>query len=116
MSDRDKPILWVGSALADPCRLPEAARRAAGHQLRRVQAGLPPDDWKPMPIIGAGVGEIRVQRGAAYRVFYVAKFEEAVFVLHAFEKRTRKTRAMDLDLARARLAEVVRQRMRLQEG
>ena len=113
MSDQDKPIVWVGSALADLCRFPEAARQAAGYQLRRVQARLMPDDWKPMPTIGAGVGEIRVQRGAAYRVFYVAKFEEAVFVLHAFEKRTRKTRAMDLELARARLAEVLRQRKRL---
>lgn len=111
--DRDKPIVWVGSALADLRRFPDAARQAAGLQLRRVQVGLAPDDWKPMPTIGTGVCEIRLRRGAAYRVFYVAKFEEAVFVLHAFEKRTRKTRLMDLELARSRLAEVLRQRKRL---
>lgn len=95
MSNRDKPIVWVGSALADLRPFPEVARQAAGHQLRRVQAGLLPDDWKPMPTIGTGICEIRVQRGAAYRVFYVAKFEESV-----------------LELARARSAEVLRQRKR----
>ena len=99
MSDRDKPIVWVGSALADLRQFPEAARRAAGHQLRRVQAGLLPDDWKPMPTIGTGVGEIRVERRAAYRVIYVAKFADAVYVLHAFQKKTQKTARADLDLA-----------------
>jgi phage-related protein len=65
-----------------------------------------------MATIGAGVYELRLQGEAAHRVFYLAKFEEAVYVLHAFDKRTRRTRPMDIDLARVRLAEVVRQRTR----
>jgi len=108
----DRSLAWVGTSLADVRRFPEAARRAVGHQLRRVQAGLMPDDWKPMSAIGAGVHEIRVRAGAAYRVIYVARFEESVYVLHAFEKRSRKTRLMDIDLARARWADLLRQRMR----
>lgn len=63
-----------------------------------------------MTSVGAGVYEMRLRQGAAFRVVYVAKFEEAVYVLHAFEKRSRQTRPMDIDLARARLAEVIRQR------
>lgn len=69
-----------------------------------------PDDWKPMSTVGAGVYEIRLHQGAAFRVVYVAKFEEAVYVLHVFEKRSRQTSPLDIDLARARLAEVLRQR------
>lgn len=69
-----------------------------------------PDDWKPMSNVGAGVYEIRLRQGAAFRVVYVAKFEEAVYVLHVFEKRSRQTSPLDIDLARARLAEVLRQR------
>jgi len=69
-----------------------------------------PDDWKPMSSVGAGVYEIRCRQGAAFRVLYVAKFEAAVYVLHVFEKRSRRTTPMDIDLARARLAAVMRQR------
>lgn len=69
-----------------------------------------PDDWKPLATVGAGVYEIRLRAGAAFRLVYVAKFEEAVYVLHAFEKRSRQTTLMDIDLAKARLAEVLRQR------
>jgi phage-related protein len=106
----DKPIGWVGSSLDDVRAFPEPARRAAGYQLRRVQAGLMPDDWKPMTSVGHGVFEIRVRTGQEHRVFYVAKYEEAVYVLHAFEKRSRRTSQSDIDLARRRLAEVLRQR------
>lgn len=106
----DQPIVWVGSALDDLRAFPEQARRRAGYQLRRVQHGLMPDDWKPMPSVGHGVYEIRIRTGEEHRVFYVAKHEDAVYVLHAFEKRTRRTRQADIDLAKRRLADVPRRR------
>jgi phage-related protein len=108
----DKPLTWVGSALDDLCRFPEEARRLAGYQLRRVQAGLMPDDWKPMSTIGAGAYELRIHADTEHRVFYVAKFEEAVYVLHAFKKRTRQTRQADIEIASTRLREVIRGRKR----
>jgi phage-related protein len=75
-----------------------------------VQAGALPGDWKAMPTLGAGVYEIRIHVGPEYRILCVAKFDEAVYVLHAFEKRTRQTREADLTLARRRLAAVVAER------
>lgn len=77
-----------------------------GYQLRRVQQGLMPTDWKPMATVGPGVTEIRIRGRVEHRVLYVAKFEDAVYVLHAFPKKTQRTRKADLDLARARLREV----------
>lgn len=106
----DKPLRWVGTSLEDLRTFPKVARREAGHQLQRVQEGLLPGDWKPMASVGAGVAEIRVHSGVEHRVFYVAKFEEAIYVLHAFEKRTRQTRQADLKLARRRLADLIRTR------
>jgi len=103
----DKPILWVGSSLDDLRAFPEDARRIAGFELRRVQQGLQPTDWKPMGSVGAGVEEIRVHTGQEHRVFYIARFEEGVYVLHAFEKRSRKTPATEIELARTRLREVL---------
>jgi phage-related protein len=88
-------------------RFPEAARREAGHQLFLVQGRGVPEDFKPMSGIGAGVYEIRIHEEGEHRVFYVAKFNEAVYVLHAFEKRTPKTSRHDLQLARRRYAEVI---------
>jgi phage-related protein len=89
---------------------PPEARREAGFQLERVQAGGMPADWKPIPSVGLGVNELRVRVGGAYRVIYIAKFAEAVYVLHAFEKKTRKTAVTDLALARARFGELVKER------
>jgi len=109
----DKPLEWVGTTREDLRRFPEAARREAGYQLRRVQRGSDPTDWRPMTTVGAGVQEIRVHTGREHRVFYVAKFEEAVYVLHAFEKRTRQTRQVDIDLAKRRLAMVLASRRRM---
>ena len=112
----DKPLEWVGTTREDLRRFPEAARREAGYQLRRVQRGSDPTDWRPMTTVGAGVQEIRVHTGREHRVFYVAKFEEAVYVLHAFEKRTRQTPRRDTELARARLAELMRVRSQRKGG
>jgi len=107
-----KPLFWVGGTLARLRRFPAAARRETGHQLYQVQLGLDPNDWKPMPSVGPGVVEIRVHVGGEYRVLYVARFAEGVYVLHAFEKRTRQTRKSDVELTRKNLTEVLRHRMR----
>ena len=77
---------------------------------KSVQQGHPPDDWKPMPTVGPGVYEIRIHSTVEHRIFYIAKFAEAMYVLHAFEKRTRQTRQADIDLARKRLADVTKSR------
>ena len=91
---------------------PTEARREAGHQLYQVQLGLEPSDWKPMPSIGPGVVEIRVHATGEYRVLYVARFAEGVYVLHAFEKRTRQTPKSEIELARGSMAVVLRHRQR----
>lgn len=107
----DKELIWVGSSRADLGALPESARRQLGFELREVQRGRAPHDWKPMSTVGAGVIEIRVRGDdGAFRVFYVAKFAEAIYVLHAFQKKTQKTSALDLEVVRARYAAVRRQR------
>ena len=106
----DKPLVLLGSARRDLRAFPSAARRRSGFQLRKVQQGLDPDDWKPMTSAGVGVRESRIQTELAHRVFYVATFEEAVYVLHAFEKRTRKTAPHDLKLARDRYRALLKKR------
>ncbi len=101
---------WLGSSLDDLRAFPKDARRDAGYQLGRVQQGLLPSDWKSMTTVGPGVVEVRVHTRVDHRVFYVAKFEEAVYVLHAFEKRTRQTPHAEIALAKKRYADLVRQR------
>jgi phage-related protein len=108
----DRPLCWLGSSLEDVRDFPADARREAGYQLARVQHGLMPSDWKPMTSVGVGVQEIRLHTGAEHRVFYVAKFRDAVYVLHAFEKRTRRTPRAAIELARRRLADLRRDRSR----
>jgi len=108
-----KNVRFVDSSLDDLKNFPASARRGAGFELNNVQAGLQPSDWKPLSTVGAGVAEIRINDEAGiYRVIYVAKFEEAVYVLHAFEKKTQKTRRSDIDLARARYKALARERRR----
>lgn len=105
-----KPIEFRGSALADLRAFPEAARRDAGYQLDRVQRGRDPDDWKPMKDIGPGVREIRVRAAdGAFRVVYVAKFAEAIFVLHCFQKKSQKTSREDVDLAAKRYKDLIKE-------
>ena len=90
---------------------PLAARREAGHQLDQVQNGREPDDWKPMNTVGQGVKEIRIRDEAgAFRVLYVAKFADAVYVLHCFQKKTEKTSKADLELAAKRYRELLKER------
>lgn len=84
--------------------MPADARRDIGVELTLVQGGDLPTDWKPIRGVGAGVMEIRVHRPGEFRVIFVAKFAEAVYVLHAFGKKTQKTPKADLDLAKRRYA------------
>lgn len=97
-----KPLYFVGSALADLRAFPRAPRREAGYQLDRVQFGLKPSDWKPLTTVGSGVREIRIHHEGQFRVIYVTKFDNAVYVLHAFQKKTQKTRKQDVEIARQR--------------
>lgn len=106
----DKPLAWLANSRRDVGAFPADARRRTGFQLRRVQQGLDPDDWKPMTTVGPGVREIRIQTELAHRVLYLATFEEAVYVLHAFEKRTRKTPQREVDLARDRYRALLKKR------
>ncbi len=100
----DKPLFWLGSSLADLRSFPADARRIAGFQLRRIQQGLDPNDWKPIPAVGQGVREIRIHMGLEFRVLYVAQFAEGLYVLHAFEKRTQRMSKCDIELGSKRLA------------
>jgi phage-related protein len=106
-----KSVHFVGTSRGDIRQLPDSAQETAGFQLFKVQQGKEPDDWKPMPTVGPGVQEIRVrdERGA-FRVFYVAKFEEAVYVLHVFQKRSQKTACADLDLGKSRYVDLLKWR------
>jgi len=103
----EKTLQWVASSRSDVRAFPRDARRLAGVQLRRVQQGLEPNDGKPMASVGPGVREIRVHTTLEHRVVYVATFVEAVYVLHAFEKRTRRTPQRDVNLARQRFHELL---------
>ena len=107
---RDKPLIWLGDVRDTVRAFPDDVRKIAGFQLWRVQRGLEPNDWKPMPSVGLGVQEIRIHTGTEHRVLYVAKFAEAVYILHAFEKRTRRAVKDDLDLAKQRLRLLLNQR------
>lgn len=101
-----KPLVFVGSSRDDLRGFPAEARRAAGFELGFVQQGLEPSDWKSMTEVGAGVREIRIHVLGEWRVLYVAKFAKAIFVLHAFRKKTRKTGKEDITLAPDRYRQI----------
>lgn len=98
-----KPLFFAGSTLQDIRAFPRAPRREAGYQLQRVQFGLDPSDWKPMTTVGRNVREIRIHHQGQYRVIYVTTIRNAVYVLHAFQKKARKTRKQDVEIARRRM-------------
>ena len=97
-----KPLKFVRTSLNDLRDFPAVARQRAGYQLHKVQAGQQPSVWKPMIPIGPCVHEIRIHTCQAFRVIHVAHIEGAVFVLHAFRKKTKKTNHRDLEIARRR--------------
>lgn len=106
-----KPIRFLGDSLDALRDFPDDARQDAGYQLDQVQRGRQPSDFKPMPSVGKGVEELRVwDDSGTYRVIYVARLEEAVYVLHAFQKKTRATSKGDIEVARSRYVDLMRKR------
>jgi len=109
MASRIKPIEFLGSSLTALRAFPVDARRMAGFQLDRVQRGLDPPDWKPMPSVGPGAREIRVRdESGAYRVLFVSTTAGTVCVVHCFQKKTRRTSRLDLEIARTRFRQLMR--------
>jgi phage-related protein len=109
VAERSKDVVFVGNSLDQLRAFPLSARRKAGHQLDRVQSGHEPDDWKPMTSIGIGVREIRLHEATgAYRVIYIAKLADSVFVLHCFKKATQKTSPKDIAVAKSRYETLIR--------
>jgi len=103
-----RPLYFLGNSLKCLRDFPEDGRHDAGYQLDKVQRGDQPDDFKPMPAIGKGVEEIRVSESSgAYRVIYLARRAEAVYVLHAFQKKMQATPRRDLEIAKGRLRQLL---------
>src|SRR5450631_4439182 len=104
-----RPVRFLGVSLKSLRDFPEDARHDAGYQLEKVQRGEQPTDFKSMPSIGKGVEEIRIADDTGtYRVIYVARRADAVYVLHAFQKKTQATGRKDIDIAKKRLAQLLR--------
>ena len=101
-----KQIEFHGTSRKEIKKFPEQAKKEAGYQLMRIQHGLEPSDWKSMRNIGQGVREIRIHTKDQYRIIYVARFKDAIHVLHAFQKKTQKTQAKDIEIARKRYKEI----------
>ena len=102
-----RPVNWLKAALRDFQAFPERAREAAADALTIVADGGRPDIAKPLTGLGAGVWELAIHsHGEAWRVVYVLKVEEAVWVIHAFHKKSKKgaaTPKAEIDLVRERL-------------
>lgn len=106
-----KPVRFLGDSLKRLREFPEVAKQDTGYQLDKVQKGQQPDDFKPMPSIGKGVEEIRVRdETGIYRTIYSARLTGAVYVLHAFQKKTQTTSKSDIDIAKERYTELMRGR------
>jgi phage-related protein len=105
-----KKLIWIGGSKRRVKEFPDEARQKAGHELWQVQEGFDPDDWRPMLTVGAGAKEIRLHKPHEHRVIYVAQFTEGIYVLHAFEKKTRQTPQREIDTARSSYAEMQKQR------
>ena len=106
-----KPVWFLGDSLKALRSFPNEARHNAGRQLQRVQKGVSANDFKPMPSIGVGVEEIRIREAdGTFRVVYTARFVEAVYVLHAFQKKSQATSKRDIEIARERFQQLMRSR------
>lgn len=104
-----KPLKFVDTSLKDLRDMPAAVRQAVGLELMTVQYGGEPSDFKPMQNIGVGAYEIRYRDTAngTFRVIYVAKLTDAIYVLHAFQKKTQKTPMQDIELAASRYKKLI---------
>ena len=106
-----KDVIFLGDSLQNIRSFPDEAKQDMGRQILLIQRGEESSNWKPMPSVGKGVREIRVRAaGGAYRTIYIAAMPEAVYVLHAFRKKTQKTRKQDIDLAAMRLKNLEREK------
>jgi phage-related protein len=103
-----KPVEWVSDMLKTVREFARPVRQQVGYELELVQHDMEPSDWKPMPTVGPGVNEIRIHIEGEHRVFYVARLRHAIYVLHVFRKKSRKTSKGDINQARARLQEALR--------
>ena len=104
-----KSVSFLGDSLKRLREFPEDAKQDAGYQLDKIQNGLQPDDFKPMPTIGKGVEELRIwDDSGTYRVIYTARLQEIIYVLHAFQKKTQATSKKDIDIAKTRWIELTR--------
>jgi phage-related protein len=108
----ERPVVWLGSSLRDLRRFGPLGRRVIGRLIRRLQEGTEPSDWKPLTTVGRGVIELRAHADGEQRAVVVARFPEAVYVLHAFQKRSRKTSQHDLEVARRRYRDLMAERAR----
>lgn len=107
----DKEIRWIGSSYEDLLKFPVDPRRDAGFQLGKIQASLAPDDWKPFDDVGTGTREIRLRDATGiFRVMVVVKFEEAIYVLHCFQKKTQATAKPDKEIAATRYQALIQKR------
>lgn len=105
-----KILTFLGDSLASVRAFPPDVKQQAGYQLHKVQNGEMPTDFKTMPTVGGGVVEIRLKdENGIYRVMYTAKIADTVYVLHAFQKKTQKTAKSDLDLAKKRYTELMKE-------
>jgi len=106
-------INWVGDAKEKLSAFPEEIKRVLGYSLRRLQKGLMPDcDARRMESVGKGVWELKTaDERTWYRVIYLTRIRDALYVLHAFEKDSRKTDRRDLEIAKSRL-KLVRAQLR----
>ena len=111
-----KPVVFMGRSRQALKHFPEWSRWQAGNEINELQHGRMPADWKTMSSVGLGVMEIRIHEPNEYRVICVAKFVEAVYVLHAFEKKTEKTSRLDLKIARNAYAEIKNCRQQIKKG
>jgi phage-related protein len=103
-----KQVKFRGTSLEDPRAFPEIARRDAGYQIDRVQKKPEPDDFKPMTAVGKSVYEVQVpELPGAYRVIYIAKFEQFAYVPHCFQKKAHRTLKKDVDVARFRFRDLI---------
>ncbi|MFZ2028815.1 MAG: type II toxin-antitoxin system RelE/ParE family toxin [Vitreimonas sp.] len=109
MARDPRPVVFRASSLEDLRAFPDTARRMAGFQLDRIQHGEEPVDWKPMASVGVGVQELRIRdEDGAFRVLYVAKFSDAIYVLHCFQKKSQRTSKEDINLAAVRYKQLVK--------
>ena len=103
-------IFW-GNSRDELLKFPDEARREAGYQLHKAQVGLEPADFKPMTTVGLGVEEIRIrEESGAFRVFYIARLDEVVYVLHAFQKKSQQTPQKDIELGQKRYRDLMKWR------